>query len=71
MGIAVPLVVTAIALPASAVARLGLAYLIGVYCGVTRTKCSLPLSLIDASNVKVASFVASAAWVAWIITDLV
>jgi hypothetical protein len=65
MGIAIPIAATAIALPACAIARLGLAYLVGFYCGVTRTKSHLIFTVIDASNLQIAAFVASATWVAW------
>ena len=65
MAIAVPIVATAAALPACALGRLALAYLIAFYCGVTRTESSIVFSVVDASNVKVAAFLVSAIWAAW------
>jgi hypothetical protein len=70
MGIAFPIISTAAAWPVLAAARIGLALLIGLYCGVTKSDAAAMIKLADTSSVRIALFLTSAVWTAWAIMNL-
>ena len=70
MGIAIPVIATAAAWPVSAFARVGLAFLIGFYCGAGRADNKLIIALTRTSSTTMALFAVCAIWVAWALTLL-
>jgi len=69
MGIAIPIIATALAWPVSAAAPIGIASFIGFYCGASQTETHLVSRLAEISSRKVAFFIASAASTAWVLAQ--
>ena len=67
MPIAIPIIATLLAWPISIAARLGLASLLGFYCGVARSESGIIFALARTSSAKMATFFASAIWAAWVL----
>ena len=71
MGIAIPIIATAAAWPVVATARVGLASLIGLYCGATRADNRLISARARPSSAEIALFLVGAVWAAWGLAHLV
>ena len=70
MPITIPILATVAVWPVCAAARVGLAWLIGLYCGATNGDNRVMVQLARTSSVEIALYAISTVWVAWGIANV-